>query len=341
MYNESTMVILCIFIVIFLLLLAVTAMYPPRPTLSHFELQRRADNGDKEADLALDRLDLRADIITFLRIIEVLLLVVTVLLSIVAFGWLVGTIIAVVVALEYAAVARLQPVKALSQKLYDKIEPTIIDVVDTLHVPLRFVRGYIEEAHPRLVGSREELLHVIHESKGVLGTDETRLITHALAFGDLTVSKVMTPRSMIDTISQEELLGPLVLSDLHATGHTRIPVIEGDIDHVVGTLYLQDLLIVAGSKTKKASHAMEPIVFYIHEEQTLSHALAAFLKTHHHLFIVVNQYRETVGLLTLEDVIEALIGRKIIDEFDTHEDLRVVAARHPRANEKAAGREDV
>jgi CBS domain containing-hemolysin-like protein len=259
------MVILCIFIVIFLLLLAVTAMYPPRPTLSHFELQRRADNGDKEADLALDRLDLRADIITFLRIIEVLLLVVTVLLSIVAFGWLVGTIIAVVVALEYAAVARLQPVKALSQKLYDKIEPTMIDVVDTLHVPLRFVRGYIEEAHPRLVGSREELLHVIHESKGVLGTDETRLITHALAFGDLTVSKVMTPRSMIDTISQEELLGPLVLSDLHATGHTRIPVIEGDIDHVVGTLYLQDLLIVAGSKTKKASHAMEPKVFYIHE----------------------------------------------------------------------------
>lgn len=332
---------LYIFCIVTLLLLVVTAMHPTQPRLSHFELERRVGKGDKEAEFALDRLEFRADIIAFLRIIEVLLLVIVVLVSIVAFGWLVGTIVAVVVALEYAAIARLRPVRALAQKVYDKIEPTIIEVVDTIHVPLRFVRGYIEEARPRVVGSREELLHIIHESTGVLSADEARLVTHALAFGDRKVSEVMTPRSMIDTISQEELLGPLVLSDLHATGHSRIPVIESDLDHVVGVLHLQDLLVATASKTKKAAQAMEPKVFYIHEQQTLSHALAAFLKTRHHLFIVVNEYRETVGLLTLEDVIETLIGKKIVDEFDTHEDLRAVAARHPRANEKAAGREDV
>lgn len=329
------------FAVLLLLLLMVTAMYPSQSNLSRFELERRADAGDKEADLALDRLEFRADIMTFLRIIEVLLLVIVVLISILAFGWLIGTIVAVIVALEYAAVARLSFVQKASQKLYDRIESHIIDVVDALHVPLRFVKGYVEDAQPRVVGSREELLHVVQESKVVLGADEARLVTHALAFGDGKVSDVMTPRSMIDTIAQEELLGPLVLSDLHATGHSRIPVIDGDVDHVVGVLHLQDLLVATASKTKKAAQAMEPKVFYIHEEQMLSHALAAFLKTHHHLFIVVNEYRETVGLLTLEDVIEVLIGKKIVDEFDTHEDLRTVAARHPRANQKAAGREDV
>ena len=59
------------------------------------------------------------------------------------------------------------------------------------------------------------------------------------------------------------------------------------------------------------------------------------------MFIVVNQYRETAGVLTLEDCIEALIGRKIIDEFDAHDDLRVVAERQARRNNNAPGSVDV
>jgi CBS domain containing-hemolysin-like protein len=90
-----------------------------------------------------------------------------------------------------------------------------------------------------------------------------------------------------------------------------------------------------------AEKAMEPRVFYIKEDQSLGHALAAFIRTHHHLFIVVNEFRETVGLLSLEDTIEALIGRKIVDEFDTHEDLRAVAARNVRGNNHPKNLENV
>ena len=72
---------------------------------------------------------------------------------------------------------------------------------------------------------------------------------------------------------------------------------------------------------------MEVGVNYIHEDQTLNHALSAFLRTHHHLFIVINKSRETVGLLTLNDVIQQMIGRKIIDEFDSHDNLVAVAMR--------------
>lgn len=83
---------------------------------------------------------------------------------------------------------------------------------------------------------------------------------------------------------------------------------------------------------------MDKKVFYIHQDQSLQQALAAFLRTRHHLFVVINEYRETVGLLSLEDVIEALLGRKINDEFDVYDDLRKVAEVNPQKNNKLTKR---
>ena len=149
------------------------------------------------------------------------------------------------------------------------------------------------------VESREELLEIVKNAGDALSKDEKKLITNSLKFKDMKVADAMIPRTMIDSIGKDEVLGPIVLDGLYKTGHSRFPVIDGDIDHVVGMLYVQDLVTI---------------------------------KTRHHLFIVINQYRETVGLLSLEDALEALLGKKINDEFDTHEDLRKVAERNPRGN---------
>jgi CBS domain containing-hemolysin-like protein len=151
----------------------------------------------------------------------------------------------------------------------------------------------------------------------------------------------MTPRGVIDSISKNELLGPLVLDDLHRTGHSRFPVIENDIDHVVGMLHIHDLFSLDIKRSTTVEKAMEQRVFYIREDHTLEKALAAFIRTHHHLFIVINEFRETVGVLSLEDVVEALLGRKIVDEFDAYDDLRAVAERNPRGNNHPAKREDI
>ena len=111
---------------------------------------------------------------------------------------------------------------------------------------------------------------------------------------------------------------------------------------VVGMLYIQDLLTINRSSTsKRARTVMEKKVYYIREDQTLQHALAAFLRVRHHLFIVVNEFRETVGIVSLEDVIERMLGHKIIDEFDAHEDLRRVAQRNPRHNNRTKHARDV
>ena len=105
-------------------------------------------------------------------------------------------------------------------------------------------------------------------------------------------------------------------------------------------LYTHDLLDLR-VENKTASDAMRNNVYYINETKSLSHALHGFLKTNHHLFVVVNHYRETVGLLTLEDVLEVLIGDKIVDEFDAFDDLRAVAESNPEKNNQPKGRKDI
>jgi magnesium and cobalt transporter len=180
--------------------------------------------------------------------------------------------------------------------------------------------------------SREELQRLIDQSTGVLTDDEKTLIVHGLSFADQRVESIMTPKSMIKSIKKSEFLGPLVLSEIHELGHSRLPVIGTDIDHVVGVLHLNDLLSLDVKQSVTAEKAMESKVFYISHDDTLEHALAAFIESRHHLFIVINDFRETVGLLTLENVIEALIGRKIVDEDDNHEDPRSIAEKIARSN---------
>lgn len=313
-------------------LLIVAAMRPQRTTMSRFELERRADKNDQAATGILHREALLVDLFSLQRIVVALLLVIVTLLVVVLFGWLLGILAAVVIALEYGAVARLGFVESIAARIYQKIEPWLLKTAERFpkfFAVMRSVRP--DNGGEFTLESREQLLHLVSQSGDILTTDEKRLVKHALQFEDRLVDEIMTPVSMIDSIKQAELLGPLVLDDLHKTGHNRFPVIDGDINHIVGTLHLRDLLTLdSGKRTTTVAKAMEARVFYIRDDQTLAHALAAFLKTHHHLFVVVNEFRETVGLLTLEDVMEALLGRRIVDEFDTHEDLRVVAARNPR-----------
>lgn len=343
-YNGERMftVTVIILVVVFALLLLVAGVRPLRTSLSQFELSRRQNVGDASAVAMARREKLLDDVISLQRTGVALLLVVAVMLSVAAFGWLIGTLVAVAIALEYGAIARLQPVQVRVQRLYERYETAILNFIERFPFAWRLLRGVSLEMSQRTkLDSREELEHLVTESGALLDGNERKLILHSLKFNDRTVSEVMIPKSMIDSVDKKELLGPLVLDDLHKTGHSRFPVIDKDIDHVVGMLHIQDLLTISAKRSETVEKTMMPRVFYIREDQTLQHALSAFLRTHHHLFVVVNEYRETVGLISLEDVIEALLGRKIVDEFDAHDDLRAVALRNPRGNNHTSTGKDV
>jgi CBS domain containing-hemolysin-like protein len=301
--------------------------------LSLFELERRSKAGNKTAQTELEREQLLPDLETIKRVAGSLLLLAIVVLSIVAFGWSLGVVISFIVALLYGAVARLSVFRSWSDSLCRRFEPAFLNTAKNWSGVFRVIRDVTPKSSKLQLGSRQELTHIVSESNEVLTPDEKKLLINALQFDDKKVREIMTPRDAIASISKRELLGPLILDDLHKTGHSRFPVIDGSIDRIIGVLHIQDLLIVdARQRSVTAEKAMDPAVFYLRDDWSLSHALTAMVESHRHLFVVVNESQETVGLLSLEDVVAALFGRKVTSNFDQHGNLRAVATHGPKAD---------
>ena len=325
-----TIVLIFGYVTFLVVLLVVLGVQPKLSLHSQFELSRRSNTGDKKAELSLLQRKFLRDIISLQRVMASLCLVVLTVISVNLFHWAIGLILSVVVALEIGAIARIRLWQKYSQQLYEKYEPFILVTIEKHQALFSLIRSVVPVINDDyVIESKGELLEMVARSDRVLSANEKKLITNGLRFNDMKIEGVMTPRSMIESVSADELLGPLVLDDLHKKGYSRFPVIKG----VIGMLRIQDLLTIDHKiKSHRAETAMSRDVYYIRENQTLQHALAAFLKMQHHLFIVVNEFRETVGLLSLEDVIEALLGRKIIDEYDVYGDLREAAATNPQKN---------
>jgi putative hemolysin len=314
-------------------------MKPNYSSLSMSELERRAKHS-AASRAELRREKLLPQIQAILTIKSALLLVITAALLLVTFHWTFAIILAIIVTILYAPLARTKNISKIANSLYQKLEPKLLVMVQKFPKTFLFLSNSTMQADVR-IHSKEEFQELIERSNMALTDIERKVIVNALDFNDKIVSSIMTPKSVIDFINHSEFLGPLVLDELHALGHSRLPVIDKDLDHVVGILYLRDLLSLDVRKSATAEKVMDTHVYYVREDQTLEHALAAFLKNRHHLFVVINKQRETVGLLTIEDTIEALLGRRIVDEDDNHADLRSVAEHEGRHNNTPNGHTDI
>ena len=183
---------------------------------------------------------------------------------------------------------------------------------------------------------KDDLLDLLNQQKtqhdSRLSEEELAIAANALTFGDKIIRDVLTPRRMVKTVSTVDDIGPVLMNELHESGHSRFPVYQDKPDNIVGMLYARDLATAkAGGRVCDIMHKS---VHYVHEEQPLDHALQAFLKTKQHLFIVVNSFEEMVGVITIEDILEQILGKPIIDEFDKYDDLRAVAALQAKADRK-------
>lgn len=162
---------------------------------------------------------------------------------------------------------------------------------------------------------------------------ELSIAQHALTFGDKYVRDIMTPRRIVKTVGAHDPVGPVLMTELHDSGYSRFPVYDGEHDNIVGTLYLRDATSAkAGGIVRDSMRSND--VCYLHEDQPLTEALDAILKTRRHLMIVVNSFEEYVGIVTIEDVLEQVVGSPIVDEFDQYDDLRAVAAKMAKADHK-------
>lgn len=176
----------------------------------------------------------------------------------------------------------------------------------------------------------EDLIQLIDQQKVATNNriekNELDMAIHVLRFGSKLVRDHMVPRRVVHFVRSEEPVGPILLTELHDSGFSRFPVRNED-EEIVGTLYLKDL--VEKRVSGIVSNVMSPDVFYVDETEPLERVLAKFLRTKHHLFIVQNQFHEIVGIITIEDVLEQAMGRRIVDEDDVHEDMREYAQQEP------------
>lgn len=146
--------------------------------------------------------------------------------------------------------------------------------------------------------------------------EELMAAEHALKFNDKLIGDITTPRQKVDTVSSTDTVGPLLMDELHKSGHVSFPVTEGKKNVVVGVLYLQDLLKVqsGGNVTKY----MRGDPQYLHEDFSLYRALQVIQRSQQRLFMVINDQAEFVGIVTTEDILGQVVGRLAPDEFEAY-----------------------
>ncbi|HKW72588.1 MAG TPA: hemolysin family protein [Candidatus Dormibacteraeota bacterium] len=179
--------------------------------------------------------------------------------------------------------------------------------------------------------TEEELLTVLHvsEEQGVIEEQEHQMIHGIIEIGDKTVREVMIPRTDIVAVEHGAQLRDIArLFKQHR--HTRLPVYEENIDHVIGLIHTKDLLLfytLSSSRKFEMDKVLRPIEF-TPEQKKVDELLNDMRVRKQHMSIVVDEYGGTAGLVTLEDLLEEIVG-EIRDEYDTaEEDLLTLLNEH-------------
>ncbi len=156
--------------------------------------------------------------------------------------------------------------------------------------------------------------------KGTIEEGEHELIHGLVAFKTVTTREVMTPRVDITAISVDTKFDDL-MNTITESGHSRIPLSEESLDNIIGVIYAKDLLPHLGNENSKNELSLKKIarkVLFIPETKLISDLMHEFQKKNMHMGIVVDEYGGTAGLISLEDILEEIVG-EIRDEYDKEE----------------------
>ncbi len=160
-----------------------------------------------------------------------------------------------------------------------------------------------------------QLLHSAHERK-LLDADALSITEGALAASEVSVQDVMVPRAMIEFVDIDAPLDK-VIAQVNRTAHSRFPVFDDNRDNIVGILLAKDLLRVRPDRPFNLRDWLHPAVF-IPESKRLNVLLREFRVSRNHMAIVIDEYAGVSGLITIEDVLEQIVG-EIEDEYDFDE----------------------
>jgi putative hemolysin len=194
-----------------------------------------------------------------------------------------------------------KPIISGSAGVLERVSPSVVEALACRLIPL------------------EQKINMFANENGTLEEDEQKLVSSIFDFGDTVVREVMVPR--IDIIAVNVYTSKAEALDIiNEAGHSRIPVYEETIDNIIGIVYTKDLL---RKIVEDADFTLENVtrgVFFVPESKKIDELLSEFKKQKKHIAIAVDEYGGTAGLITMEDVLEELVG-DIQDEFDSEEAL--------------------
>lgn len=301
-------------------------------TVNTIRLKNYADAGNKKAAIALKIAEMYEKTLSSLLIGNNLVNIAISSIATVLFtAWLgsmgagVSTIVVTIVVLIFGEILPKTYAKEHSEKVALSVGGFLLFII-TILTPISFLfiqmqRGFIslfkgEKKQPSV--TEDELKYIIEtiENEGVLGKEESTLVQSALEFDETPAEKIAIPRVDMVCVDVNDSIDE-ILSEIVPEHYSRIPVYEHSVDKIVGVLYLRDMfdeMVQHGKEALDVRKLMHPCVF-VHRSMKIPAVLNVLQKQNQHMAIVTDDYGGTYGLVTMEDILEELVG-EIYDESD-------------------------
>ena len=225
---------------------------------------------------------------------------------------------------------QLAPVAAHFIRLFIWITYPII--LTTLFVTNKISKGNAD-AHSL---TKEELLQsmLISEDEGVIDEQESDVIENILNLDNIKVGEILTPRSVVFAIDENMTIKEVIDTQPSIFKFSRIPIYKGSIEDVTGLVLTKKIFKQALTDDSITIGSIKKNIFSINENVPVSKVLDMFIAKKDHMFLVMDNYDQTEGIITLEDCVETILGVEIMDESDTTEDMRELAKQKMKQKRK-------
>lgn len=305
-------------------------------SLNQIRLKSRAENGDSSAARVLNMAEQYDKLLSTILIGNNIVNIAAASIGTILFtrmlgaerGATVSTIVLTIIVLIFGEVTPKSLAKEMPEKVATAVSPFLV-LLMALMTPLTWLFTQWKKLLGRFVHSGEadtitegELMTMVSEAEndGELTDRESELIRSAIEFDDVEVEEILTPR--VDVVAVEDDIPLEELAQTFAeSGYSRLPVYHGTIDNIIGVVHEKDFYIARLKKATKIDDLVVPTLYTTGSTQ-ISQLLRTLREQHHHLAVVVDEYGGTEGIITLEDILEELVG-EIWDEHDeVTEDFR-------------------
>ena len=200
-----------------------------------------------------------------------------------------------------------------------------------------FVTRRISKDDEGMSLTKAELIQstLMSEDEGVLDEKESDVIENILKLDSIKIEEILTPRTVVFALDGNRIIADIVKNEPAIFKFSRVPVFDGNIEKITGMVMTKKIFKQALEDDTVTLNSIQKDIYKINENIPVSMALDLFIKKKEHMFLVLDSYDQTEGIITLEDCVETILGVEIVDESDSDADMREVAKQKMRMQRRA------